>query len=235
MVRGQYTGGVNQNAEQARQVALEEVRIQHLYTTQQFFRPHVLQLEEGKPKTTVLEEEDVLSVYFYLEHESYFLVMTVADDGAGLAVRGCRAEAGCWVYLSVLSETLHPDQITARLGLAPTEQRIMGEMGTLPDGRPRRMPHRKHNWTLDLAGPYTPGTFEDKLDALLNAVSPYAEAFRTLGSQCSVGIGTAYSGYREQMWGVHLTAARLDRMGALGASFDIDLYASGPDLADTDD
>jgi Domain of unknown function (DUF4279) len=223
-------------AAQARRVALEEVRVQHLYMTQQFFRPHTLRLENGEPKTTVLKAEDgAFEVYFHLEGEDYFLVMMVAEDGAGLAVRGCRAEAGCQVYLTVLSDTLHPDEITARTGLVPTRSWVMGETGTFPNGQPRRRPYAYHGWTLDLAGPYTPGTFEDKLDALLNAVSPYAEAFRTLGSQCSVGIGTAYSGYREQMWGVHLTAVRLDRMAALGASFDLDLYASGPDMADTDD
>ena len=90
-------------------------------------------------------------------------------------------------------------------------------------------------WFFDPAG-RGPGEFERKLRTLLDATETHAAAIHVLSvtGECSVCVRVPYSGYQEQMWGLPFEAHDLQRLAALGAGLDVDLYAYGPELAETD-
>jgi hypothetical protein len=160
--------------------------------------------------------------------EHYFLVMIVEPKGDGWAVRTCYAEAGTKVALSLTSTTQTANDITAAVGLEPTEAWSVGEAHTHP--RQQQMgSYAFTRWTF-CPDEYRPGTYDNRLRRLLELTEETAPRVGALGTTCDISIPVAYMGYTHQMWGVGGAAKDIARMAALGARLDIDLYASGPDL-----
>jgi Domain of unknown function (DUF4279) len=219
-------------AQMALELALREVVEQEWLSTQQFFRAHTLQKDNGLPVTTVLAIQDRFDVYFHLEKEPYFLVIPVNLEQDKLKLYHCRAEAKSRVYLGITSETVTAAELTARIGLEPTENWKKGAPNPTTRGR---INYKFHGWFLDPSG-NGPGGVDQKLQKLLDLTDPYAAAIRELSEEgdCSVWVRVPYSGYQEQMWGVGVDPRDLQRLAALGAGLDIDLYAYGPPLAETD-
>ncbi len=111
------------------------------------------------------------------------------------------------------------------LGLKPTDSWRQGEPGRR-QGNPRR---KFHAWLFDPAGD-GPGECDQKMKALLKMLASASSGIKKLSGQCSVCICVVYSGYKNQMWGLHWTADTLRQIAAIGADIDVDLYAYGPDL-----
>lgn len=221
-------------SQMALELALQEVREQEWLSTQQFFRVHTLQTENGIPVTTVCHRPNLegFDVYFHLEDEPYFLVIPVSLEKNELKLFYCRAEAKSKVYLGITSKTVPAAQITAQIGLAPTESWEMGTPMRMTRGRTN---YKFNGWFFDPSGD-APGEFEQKLKTLLDLTEPHAAAIRSLSEsgECSVWVRVPYSGYQEQMWGLGIDPPDLQRLAALGAGLDIDLYVSGPPMAEVD-
>lgn len=86
-------------------------------------------------------------VYFPLVDEPYYLVVVVgAGKTGGLAVSGVYCEAAVRVYLAVSSRGLLADEITARVGLQPTQTRSIGE--PISSRAPART-YKEHRWMFE--------------------------------------------------------------------------------------
>jgi hypothetical protein len=210
----------------SRHLALTELRVPRLALTRQYLAVHRVAEDESGPLVAgVVATDGGADVYFPLVDQKYFLVICVAVGGAEPSVTFCRAEAKCSVYLSVTSDTVPPEDITTMLGLKPTDSWRQGEPGRR-QGNPRR---KFHAWLFDPAGD-GPGECDQKMKALLKMLASASSGIKKLSGQCSVCICVVYSGYKNQMWGLHWTADTLRQIAAIGADIDVDLYAYGPDL-----
>lgn len=207
------------------QLALAELTKPTTAITQQFLDVHSVLSEDGTPSVAdVIATEDGFDVYFNVQDESYYLVFIVLRDGERLFVNGCRAQAACKVYLKITSDTLRASDITERTGLTPTKSWDKDD--------PRQygpITYDFTGWFFDPFG-YAPGEFEEKLTHLLDVTEHAAPRIRAVAGECYVAVAAAYFGYKDQMWGVSFGPRDAQRLAALGASFDVDLYASGPHL-----
>lgn len=212
-----------------RAAALAELAHPSNSDTRQFFGTHPLVMEEGQPLVqAIIPSEDVYGVYFKPEDERYFLVMIVEHCEDGWHVRGCRAEAGTKVALTLSSDELTAKAITQAIGLQPTDSWSRGEARTHPRQQHRK-PYTFTRWSLCPDGEL-PGEIHHKLTRLLDLTEGAAARIQALKSRCHTNIVVAYWGYSEQMWGIPIEAHDLARIAALGVGLDIDLYASGPRL-----
>ena len=76
-------------------------------------------------------EPGVFYIYFPLENQCYFLVITVESSDSSFVVNGSYIEAHVSVYLIVDSDLLEPDVITALIGIKPNETYKKGEPRTV--------------------------------------------------------------------------------------------------------
>lgn len=213
------------------ELARSELAHPTLSITQQYLAVHTLEQEGGEARVAaVVHVEDRADVYFRVEGKSYFLVIPAHPEGEGWKVGFCRAEARSKVTLAIRSQTMTAPEITEAVGLTPTESWSKG------DARRRRHPNQG-----DL-GPYTftgwflcpdgdaPGEVGTKLCRLLDLTESAALRVRGLTDRCDVTLMVLYDGYSSQMWGLAFESGDVARLAALGASMDVDLYASGPEL-----
>lgn len=206
--------------------ALAELARPTLTDVEVFLTRHVLEEQNGVPVVAgvVLNDEGVHDVYLRVEDQFYFLVLMLRFEDRTPSLLGCRIEAGSTVYLRVSSEQLSAEDITARIGLIPSKSTSKGEISSRT-GRP----YPGSDWSLCPAGNglKDPGEVETKFTRLLDATQEVAEHIKALASTtCTVHVTVAYYGYAQQMWGLALTPWHLERLAALGATLDVDLYAS---------
>ena len=204
-------------------VALAEVESQELALTQQFFAVH--QLRRPDPIAHITNLHGCWQVYMQLEGERYYWVSVVAHaDGELHAVAG-NASAHSKLYLSVMSDSLSPHQVTSRLGLSPYESHRLGEMRAPGAG------YENHRWYFR---PEVPAclNFEAKLAALLATLIPRRHQLEEVQAEASTYIGVAQYEYKDWAGGWHLDRSALQSLAALNLELDIDLYLGGPDLPD---
>lgn len=122
--------------------------------------------------------------------------------------------------LRITHDTAPAADVTARLGLAPTDAHDRGE------ARPRNLPPWKHKlWSLS-SGPTDAQTLAAHLDALLDLVEPAAKAIH----------GLAADGFRMDWFccldvedgqgGEALDPALLRRLAELPIALSLDIYAT---------
>lgn len=211
----------------ALEAAIAEVKRQALGTTRQYLGSHRLLLEDGKPvPLAVLPIDQGFAVYFGVKDEPYFIALSMYEYDGRWEPSLCYAEASCNVYLAIKSETVPPEEISALVGLQPTESWRMGDPRKLTNPP---MAYKFHGWFFDPSG-RGPGDFETKLKRLLDLTEASAPSIRALTDTCRVSVVVPYRGYKDQMWGLAIEPGDLSRLAALGAVLDVDLYAYGPDL-----
>ena len=165
-------------------------------------------------------EENLASVYFPLEGEHYYLVVTLDLEPSPI-IRGVAMSPGNDVYFAVTSEMHSLEELLALAGIKPTRTWRRGEKnGKLP----------RHNGFEIRSFEKKTGDVEDKLRALLDTLLPFRANLSHLSALASVGVSIAYYGYKEQMGGIYLDEEMIGKLAELHVPVDIDLYASGPDL-----
>lgn len=149
------------------------------------------------------------------------------------------------VYLSVSSETMPPERITADLCLTPDKTSARGSKSLGPPPLPRH-----HLWALFSGLPDT-ARLDDQLTSLLARMAPAFEALRAmvLGGDAQVSVqvvryfepgpedsdvieardaklhaGLEILRGQHPLLGFHLEAEQLARLGSLGLSIDFDEY-----------
>jgi hypothetical protein len=166
-------------------------------------------------------------VYFPIRDQPYYLVVVVGADKMGQwAVSGVYSEAKVRVYLAVSSRKLSAGEITARVGLQPTQTRSIGE--PIVNRAPART-YEEHRWMLEpQAG--VPGSVEEKIAALLDAVDVAAGRIAALRPACDIRATVVFSAWAgdPQFGAFNFTGESVRRLAALGAELTVDLYAFGP-------
>jgi hypothetical protein len=217
---------------QAVRLARAEIATRTFGTTRQTLASHEVAINgEGEAvvaRVDATSEPGAYFVYFPIHGQPYFCVVAVTPGTTGtLAVSGCYVEAGIRVYLGISSTELSPAEMTALVGVAPTMTHQRGDRrssrGTLA--------HDEHFWQFE-PQPRGPGTAEEKLAALMDAVAASGERIASLGQSCKVQLTIVYEGWGgcPQFGGIHLNADLLRRVASIGAALDLDLYSFGPPL-----
>lgn len=215
------------------ELALEEIEAPEFAITKQLLSVHHLVSEDSVPVVAgVLPSGTGFDVYFKIKDERYFFVILILERSDGLYVNGSRMEASTDISLFITSELLTAEEITESIGLVPTQAWSKDDRHA--SSKVSQRVHKFTGWILSPDG-HAPGEIGDKLERLLNLTEPFAPQIRSLETTCSIEISIAYAGYKDQMWGIPFTNRELQRMAALGAHVDIDLYAYGPDLPDEDE
>jgi len=210
--------------------AIAEITSPQLDTTDQLLAVHTLALTDNVLRPTYVEtasDPSQTTIYFCITDEPYFFVIVVQPQASQPKAIASYIEAVVKVYLAIYSATLDPQTITQHLGLAPTQTRQKGEQV-----RPYvRRTYAEHRWYYEVQ-PDHPALPEDKIQRLLQNVSPVANRFAQLANACHVVLHIVYKGYQSSMGGLHLDAETARQIALLGAAVDIDLYAYGPELPD---
>jgi hypothetical protein len=212
---------------QAAELARQEILSPTLGTTKEVLAVHRPVLIDGRPliaRADATREPGAFYFYFRLEGEPYYLVVVVWPGEQGLAVGCSCVEAAVRVFLLVKTKALSPDEITRRLGLQPTAAQAKGtrlhkDLPPLAQSLWRFEPHK----TL-------PEEVGRKLDLLLDQLDAAAPRIAALAAECDVSLTMYYEGCKEWLGGWTADARTLSRIAALGCHFELDLFASGPDL-----
>lgn len=217
--------------EAAVQVARAEVIDRSWGVSTQILAVHSVTVgSDGAPIVVRVDEQTEpgkFLVYFPITDQPYFFVVVVgAGDTGQLAVSGVYCEAKVRVYLTVSSREFSADEITARVRLQPTKTRSIGEPIT---NRVSARTYKEHRWMLEpQAG--MPGSVEEKMVALLDAVEGASGRIAALRPACDLRVTVVFSGWGgdPQFGAFDLASASLRRLAALGAVVSVDLYALGP-------
>lgn len=123
------------------------------------------------------------------------------------------------VALRAFSASLSPDEVSRIVGLAPTYARAIG---STPSAQ------REHVWEFEPdAAPGDP-RFAARVEALLQAVQPFAEGLRALGDRAELVLWCACLG-REPEQTVELSKQAIAAMADLGISLSYSSYACTTD------
>ena len=93
------------------------------------------------------------------------------------------------------------------------------------------LPSPTQNWRFEpQAG--IPGSVEQKLAALLRGVEPAVARLAAIRTACDVQVNVVFEGWGgdPQCGGIHVDVDIVQRLAALGAELDFDLYAFGPKM-----
>jgi Domain of unknown function (DUF4279) len=213
--------------ELVKQCAIAEVLQPKLNLTRQLLRIDRLVLVEGVPLVLLVEqvpEQDVFRVYFSIQDEPYYFVVVVSQEQEQFIADFAFHEAKVRAYLSIQSQILEPSVITERTGLMPTRSQQQGEPIGSADSPLRFAEHR---WYFEPQA-NIPGNLDDKLGFLLDRLESSQPQILALSESCDICIIICYEAYHGSMGGWHLTQETMQRIVALGADVDLDLYARGP-------
>jgi Domain of unknown function (DUF4279) len=216
--------------ELAKQVAITEVLHPQLATTEQFLAIHQLVMKDEVPivlHVTTKDEIGVYCVYFQIEGERYYLKIVVCKEEEDLIAGSSYLEPAVRVYLHISSPLLAPATISEKIKIQFTRSENIGERI-----RPRSLEHKENRWYFEPQA-NLPGNLEDKLEYLLDQLAPSQPMIAALQEECNICIIICYEAYRGLMGGWHIEKATMQRIIALGADVDLDLYAWGEqDLPD---
>jgi Domain of unknown function (DUF4279) len=217
--------------ELAKQAAIAEVLQPQLGTTEQFLAIHQLVMKDGVPivlNVTTKDEIGVYCVYFQIVGERYYLMIVIVKEEEELVARSSYLEPAVRVYLHISSPLLAPTTISEKIKIQFTRSGNIGERIN-----PRSpVKHKENRWYFEPQA-NLPGNLEDKLEYLLDQLAPSQPMIAALQKECNICIIICYEAYRGLMGGWHIEKATIQRVLALGADMDLDLYACGEhDLPD---
>jgi len=220
--------------------AIGEVESPTWAVTSQYLAVHRVAREpDGRPRVARIDEESeagVSNVYFELcdlcgDKADYHLVVAVRPgDCATPGIGGVWIEPLTRVKLSVWSETISPDELTAKIGVTPTSSWVKG--APRDRGRSRRV-HSHNGWQLD-ALPGVPATMDEKLECLRKEIGNSVTEIASLGSSCETMLSIGLDDWAGQFTGVYLDAENSRWIASMGASIDISIYSWGPQMEEED-
>lgn len=223
------------------ELARDEIESQRFAVTRQYLAVHAVARDaESRPAVARVDGTRELGA-----HHVYLGLRERADNDAVpyhcvvvIRTGEDQAQEVSWVYiqpatrlyLSIESDDLNPDEITARLGLRPTKTGLKGtRIGTGPGGRPLA----QHHWEYE-ALPGLPAGLEERLWILIAAIKPMVQDIAALRPGCNVWLSVVLQGWGGdcQFAGLWFDEASIKVLAAARAEIDIDLYAFGPPMAE---
>ena len=218
--------------DKVREIAISEVMNPTFAITKQFLATNAVVMENDKPVISDVifsKDGEFAEVYFPIVDENYFFVVYV-DIIPEPALRFMGMNAGNRVYFYAASETETAIDLVDQLDIVPTE---IWKKGDAVSARNTVSKNKDSGFEFMSSNKLT-GEVEDKLEYILGVLIQNIEKIKALSLKADIGINIAYYGYKEQMWGLDLSANTIKKMAELGVSVDIDLYAGGPDLPASD-
>ena len=123
-----------------------------------------------------------------------------------------------YAYFWVEGFECAPEEISKRLGIAPSKVHLKGE----PLAGPNRF-RIANSWEVLSPLPRGSEVLDSYVEALLNLLEPCAAEIRSLSSECEVGINCVGYFFSANP-GFHFSRQVLQRLSTLGVSVDFDLY-----------
>lgn len=122
-----------------------------------------------------------------------------------------------YAYFWIQGYTCSPDEVSERLRLNPTSMRRIGDIQQY--GPPAKL----NRWEMLSPLPRGNSLHQEHLEALFTLLEPSAGAILEFSTHCQAGINCVGYYYGTNP-GLHLSAALLARLNALGLAVDFDLY-----------
>lgn len=130
--------------------------------------------------------------------------------------------ARTYATLCVYPGDVDPDEVTARLGIEPSERQRRGEVSPRPDRPPRAA--TLNGWFLGSRGRVDSRDSRRHIDWLLDRLEPKAEALRALqATGCRMSI-SCYWLSRSGHGGPTVPPAQMRRLAALDVALWFDVY-----------
>jgi Domain of unknown function (DUF4279) len=150
-----------------------------------------------------------------------------------------------YAYLNISEFDCHHSEITAFLGLEPTEAGTKGEvLSSSPSKRPDiqikperpdiQIKYRRSIWKLYSPKPKSEIFIDSHVEAVLELIESKLELIKELTTKYSVGINCV-GFYTNANPGFHLSSALIQRVAQLGLWIDFDLYCSCDETANEDE
>jgi hypothetical protein len=121
------------------------------------------------------------------------------------------------VRLTLTSTDGSPEDVTARLGLQPTQSWRTGD----PIGKSARL-YAMNGWSLS-SGLDASAELDDHVRALLGLLEPAMPALRELSERWDLELSCALYA-REYVPACHFDRETIERLASIGAEIDVDLY-----------
>lgn len=204
------------------EIAIAEIAQKSLGMTEQFLEVHEIVHENGRPVVAAaVPEKDGkrTAVYFRVKDEKFFFVVYVSNTSEPEAEW---ANSGDYYSISLIasSKTLSLAGIRAMTALNITKGWNKGDAWN----------NSTRRFTVARFEPHTtPGTFEEKIESLLDLLEQDREGVQRLVMEADAGIQVVaiFHNGNTMLGGVHLTKECIQRLAALNLSIDFDLYAEG--------
>ncbi len=214
---------------QAIQLAMRELNERQFAVTRQFLAVQAVTCgSDGAPRVARVDdvtEPGAWRIYFPIQDECHHLVVVVRQDLSGrLVVAWVYWEAEIRIYLRIESETCSVSEIEKIIGLR-----------SMPEAASHPTHGKKPCWRFE-PQKHLPGGFEEKLAKLLELLAPHAERIAARPPDCRARLAIVYCGWGgdPQFGGLHLSENAVRQINQLRAEIDIDLYSSGPSMAEDD-
>lgn len=162
--------------------------------------------------------------------EPFSLVVSVRENPDGdLEVSGTWVEALFFVYLTIWSDSICPDEIGRVTGLTATRSWKKGE--AVGRGKSERR-YDRSGWKLEFQQD-EPGSLDGKLETLRENVGGSTAAIASLSPSCEIRLSiVVYDWAGQQHHGIHLDRETTRWIASMGAEVDISVYSSGPPFPD---
>ena len=194
--------------EEIEKIAIQEILNPTFGTTEQFLQVFTVQTENDIPVirlSKVDKSNKSATVYLPIEGEPFFIAIYF-DIENSIKIRSVETEVGTSVYLSIGNINSMDTELVLTPDKIYKDFKIYG---------------------IDID---EQNDVENKLGKLLDYLEPHKAIIKEISKINSVTINIQYSGYRDQMWGMHLDPVIMKRVIDLNAELDLDIYAEGKEL-----
>jgi len=125
-----------------------------------------------------------------------------------------------FVAFQLIDFECDPEEITARVGITPTETWRIGDFVT----KKRAMRHESNGWQLDSQLEKT-AELNAHIESILEQLKPSWQLFREISIECYVEISCAIYLYSDNLLpAIHFNKEIVQQFAELNADIDIDLY-----------
>jgi len=206
------------------ETATEELLNPTFETTKQHIEVLEVQTENEKPEIArVTFSDDLVSIYFKVKGEKFFLVINVTKDEKPEPA-GTWVESGHRIFLTATSEKLSFQELKELLNLNPVTGWSNGE----------KRPNGKSEYTFSRIS-FEPNEneaydLEEKLSELLSEIEKDINGVLRLVENSDACISVCRHQYVSGNAGVHFDLKTIDRLQQLRLPVDIDTFIVGKEL-----
>lgn len=204
-----------------------ELLVPTFEVTKQYLAVMEVKKNNGVPEVArinVKNSDDVVSVYFPIKNERFFIVVTLKTKSK-IEVNWVWIESGHRVYLTATSKKYTYQELKNYIALQPLSGWSKNDL---------RPSNTKYGFSRISYEPNTNEAYglEEKLLELLESLEKDKEEILKLGKQASAVISVCKQQYISANAGIHLDIKTINKLQKLNLSLDIDTCISGTEIVD---